>query len=335
MLREVSQKYPGALDSDILKNPHHNGKHAEDVIKMISPKITVFCTENASQPVNAYKTLLKQNGSDILITGSDNQGHILIKTDGSKVDTLFGYPLTDIQLNEVKQSLYPTAEVNLTASVEPSQYANPKWVNWKSSDTAVARISDGKLTAVGEGKATITATAINGVSDSIEVEVFITTVLLEKNELEMLVGDQKSVGVKVIPSDAKDITGEWYSEDDSIAWVTSDGKIIGVAPGTTWVYARLSNGAKAACEVTVNGIEVEKIKLNTNRLTVPLGEGGQMSVEFTPSNATDQQLEWKSSNESVLTVDQLGNVKAVGYGTASIGVKSGNGKYDICEITVK
>ena len=57
-------------------------------------------------------------------------------------------------------------------------------------------------------------------------------------------------------------------------------------------------------------------------------EGGSISPE-------DYQLEWKSSDESILTVDPLGNVTAVGKGKAYIGVRAANGKYDVCEVTVK
>lgn len=336
VLRAANKKYPGALDVDVFKNPHHNGKHAEDIVKMVSPKVTVFCTDNENQPVNSYKNLLKKYGSAVVITGSQNQGHILIKSDGKELEALYGYPLDSIQLNEVTDLLFPTREVSITGSIEPSDKADPRsWLSWKSSDTSVAKVSAGKLTAVGAGKATITATAINGVSDSIEIEVYSAAVFLEKSQMGMRVGDRTRIKAKIIPADAQNITGEWYSADDSIAWVTSDGEIIGVAPGITNVYARLSNGAEAVCAVKVVGIEVESVKLNKNKLTVPLGASGQMSVKFTPANATNQQLEWKSSDESILTVDPLGNVTAVGKGKAYIGVRAANGKYDVCEVTVK
>ena len=49
--------------------------------------------------------------------------------------------------------------VELTATVKPDTATEDKTVTWTSSDEKVATVKDGIVTAVSEGKATITATA--------------------------------------------------------------------------------------------------------------------------------------------------------------------------------
>ena len=68
-----------------------------------------------------------------------------------------------------KLSLKSGASVQLTATVNPSN-ATDKTISWTSSNSSVAKVSDGKVTAVKAGTATITATA-GGKTASVVVTV--------------------------------------------------------------------------------------------------------------------------------------------------------------------
>lgn len=173
VLKAINRKYPGALDVDIFKNPHHDETHDEEVLAMITPKVTVFCTDNQNLPTNSYKNRLKGMGSLIYITGSRNDGNILIKTDGKTAELCRGYPLSGVDINDIGRSLVPGEAVQLTGTIRPQKYADKvTWLSWKSSDPSVAMVSaSGKVTAVGEGTAKITASSINGLTDWTEVVV--------------------------------------------------------------------------------------------------------------------------------------------------------------------
>ncbi len=84
--------------------------------------------------------------------------------------------------------------------------------------------------------------------------------------------------------------------------------------------------------------EVAVSEITFNQTTLELTEGGtgKLVVSVYPSNATNKQVTYESSDPTVATVDGEGNVTAVGPGTATITGTSGNGeKKTTCVVTVK
>ena len=334
-LREVEKKYPGELRCDVLKNPHHNAHHSAAMLDLVKPCATVICTDNELQPGSEYLRLLKKHKSAVFITGSENDGNVLITSDGQSLDVYCGYPMQSVKLEEVPV-LTPGERVQVKGKLKPKKLAKPKrWLNWKSSDPVVATVSGGVITAVSDGTATITATAINGVSDSIDVRVSMTCLELDKSELALKVGEGQVVRVRRI-GERKPAEGvTWTSEDVGVAMVAPDGEVIGMGVGETQVVARTDDGEAVACHVVVSEKPVKSVKLNKDKLKLDVGERYALSAELSPSDATDRRLEWASSDESVVTVDDYGNVLAVGRGTAKVGVRAAGGAYDVCKVKVE
>lgn len=73
-------------------------------------------------------------------------------------------------------------------------------------------------------------------------------------------------------------------------------------------------------------IVVTDIKINENVTTMKEGESQKLTATITPDNATDKNITWKSSDESIATVSALGEVIAKKYGTVDITATSSNGK---------
>ena len=334
-LREADRKYPGELRSDVLKNPHHNGHHSAAMLNLVKPYATVICTDNRRQPQGDYLSLLKKHNSAVFVTGSDNDGNVLFTSDGKSLDVYCGYPMQSVKLDEVAV-LAPGEEAQVKGRLKPRKLADPKrWLNWKSSNPAVATVSGGVITAVSEGTATVTATAINGVSDSVEVRVSATCLELEKTELSLKVGEGEVIRVRRI-GERKPAEGvAWTSEDVGVAMVTPDGEVIGMGAGETRVVARTDDGESAVCRVVVTEKPVKSVKLSMGKLKLDVGERYALSAEISPSDANDRRLEWASSDESVVTVDAFGNVLAVGRGAAKVGVRAAGGAYDICRVKVE
>jgi len=82
-------------------------------------------------------------------------------------------------------------------------------------------------------------------------------------------------------------------------------------------------------------IPVEGIKLGVSEEYLSLGDSIVLDYWFVPENTTERDVVWESSDSSVITVDENGLVKAVGYGEALITVKTKNFKYSqCCEVLV-
>ena len=257
----------------------------------------------------------------------------------------------DIKLESI--SLY-TTELNLQvgeqattktgwigAAYTPSN-ATDKVLYWSSSNENVAKVSEGTVTAVGEGTATITATSRDG-NKTAECKLTVNSkdfVDLESitmdSTMKLKPGEIGWLGVTYNPSNATDKVLYWTSSDEKVAKV-SEGTVTAVGEGTATLTATSRDGGKTAtCVVTVdNGIvELESISLKTTSLTMKPGESTTIYVTYNPSNVTDKVLYWKSSNENVARVSE-GNVTAVGAGTATITATSRDGgKTATCKVTV-
>ncbi len=138
-----------------------------------------------------------------------------------------------------------------------------------------------------------------------------------------------------IPSNVK---VEWSSSDSSIATV-KNGLVEGVKKGSATINAKLSNGKTLTATVNVArldaAVDVKAITLKSSENYLKVGSTIVISSAITPSNATDMQINWSSSNNNIATVDQGGVVKGISKGTVKITAKTENGISSSIQITVK
>ncbi len=145
----------------------------------------------------------------------------------------------------------------LKATVLPAD-ATDKSVSWTSDKEAVATVdANGRVTAKGNGKATITVTTKDqGKTATCEVEVkqYVTSITLDKTSLSLVIGDVATLSVaSVLPDNANDKTYTWSSSDNAIASVDNSGKVTARAKGnaTIKVAANDGSGVFASCSVIV------------------------------------------------------------------------------------
>ena len=96
----------------------------------------------------------------------------------------------------------------------------------------------------------------------------------------------------------------------------------------------LSSSAKTTSMVPTT-IAVTDIKINENVTNMEEGENKKLTTIITPDNATDKNITWKSSDESIATVSTTGEVTAKKYGTVDITATSTNGKTSTIKINIK
>ena len=246
---------------------------------------------------------------------------------------------TELNLQVGEQATTKTGYIG--AAYTPSNVTD-KVLYWTSSNEKVAKVSEGNVTAVGEGTATITATSRDGGKTATckvivtKIDKALQSIKMNQQNIELDVGEEGWVGVTYNPSDASDKVLTWKSSNEKVATV-SEGTIKAVGRGTATLTATSRDGGKTAtCKVTVNDpdfIGLESITMNST-MKLKVGETGWLGVTYHPSNATDKVLYWKSSNEKVATVSE-GTIKAVGEGTATITATSRDGgKTATCKVTV-
>ena len=231
---------------------------------------------------------------------------------------------------------------SLTATVKPDN-ATDKTVTWSSSNNSVATVdSNGKVTAVAAGTATITAKA-----GTVEASKASCTVTVPKKEvisvtinenLSLKVGESCALSVTIEPNDAADKSLKWTSDTTSVATVDENGKVTAVAVGSAKITATSSNGKKAVCNVTVteNKISVTEISLNKTTLELTVEGTETLAATVKPDNASDKYVSWTSSDTAIATVDTNGKVTGVKAGTATItATTKDGGKKAECKVTIK
>lgn len=231
-----------------------------------------------------------------------------------------------ISLNLSSKKLNVNETFTLTVS-DGSETA-PKAV-WSSSDKTVAAVDDnGKVTAVKEGKATITAT-VNGATATCEITVVKKqkTITLDKTTYEMKVNDTFTLTV----SDGSDTApkADWTSSDKTVAAVDSNGKVTAVKKGTAKITAKVED-AEASCVITVTE-NPKNITLNKTSHEMKTGETFTLTVS--DGSDTAPKADWTSSDKAVATVDSSGKVTAVKEGKVTITAKVDNAEA-VCTITI-
>jgi len=162
--------------------------------------------------------------------------------------------VSSVSLDKTSLSLTEGESATLAATVKPDNATN-KTVSWSSSNASVATVdANGKVTAVAEGTATITAKAGDKTATcTVTVKkkvVAVSSVSLDKTSLELTVGETATLVATVIPDRATEKTVSWSSSSSSVATVDASGKVTAVAKGTATITAK-AGGKTAICTVTV------------------------------------------------------------------------------------
>ena len=271
----------------------------------------------------------------------------LITTYSCKKEKVKSVSVTEVGLNKTSTTLIEGETETLVATVMPEN-ATDKSVVWESGNESAATVSqEGLVTAVGEGKATITVkTNDGGFSASCEVTVkkkviAVTGVKLSAASMTLREGDRGTLTATVEPANATNKNVEWWTTDLDIVCETS-------APGgsTGYVEARKAGKAtvtvktedgefSASCEITVEKKEVPVtgISIEPSSLKLPVGDTYSLISHVQPTDATNQNIKWLSTNESVATVNAEGKVTAVAAGSAEIRAML-DGKFATCPVEV-
>jgi len=199
----------------------------------------------------------------------------------------------------------------------------------------------------------------------------VTYFITELNANKIYVAGSAKINVDVYPVNATNKKVKYTSTNTNIARVGDDGTIIGISEGVCYIDISVSDGLSSRVQIQVfnrtssnvtptsnkisnsntqsnsnkpsnsnstsnkpTEVPVVAVGLNYSEYTLSVNNSIQLSTTIYPSNSTNKTLTWTSSSPSVASVTSSGKVTAHKEGTSIITVKSNNGKYATCKVTV-
>lgn len=258
----------------------------------IYTKNVAFCSFELKVKENATGTGLVQSDEyqffdSSLLPVALTSSILEVVVEGEPTVAVSGVSLTEnkIRLTRVGE----THKINVTVSPEN---ATNKGVTYKSSNEDVVTVTaDGTARAVGQGEAKITVTTLDGgftASCDIQVRypVNVSSVTVTPDSVEMSVGEETELSVRVLPSDADDKTVYYSTSNSSVATISGGTvKAKGVGTATITVKSKQNSLIYDTCIVTVKNNTVtppaaggtEEIKSYKVYFKTPDGE--QLKVE--------------------------------------------------------
>lgn len=163
----------------------------------------------------------------------------------------------------------------------------------------------------------------------------ITKLEITNKPTEVIEGQDFQLETRYTPSDLKNVSLNWESDDDSIATV-KDGVVKGVGEGTVTitVSTKKKNAEDSAVINVREEIFAEDIKLDTNEIVLDNNETYELQATIEPEDTDNKDIVWTSSDENIVTVSN-GKIKCKEYGTAVITAETANGKKAECNVAVE
>lgn len=143
----------------------------------------------------------------------------------------------------------------------------------------------------------------------------------------LFVGGSGKIRYSVLPGNATNTNVTFKSLNEKVATVDANGVVTGVSEGNADIVITTEEGGfEAKCTVRVDGIDARDIeRVGDKTVTMGLNQTRQLQVKITPSDTTNKNVQWTSSNNSVTTVDSNGVVTSKNSGSTIITATTHNG----------
>jgi len=303
------------------------------------------------EPENAYNKTIIWSSSNTNVATVDSNGFIKANNEGSAIitATIKGTNIKETAKVEVSKKQEPSITLNkyfLNMEIGSSekiiatiQNSTNKTIIWSSSNTNVATVdSNGNVKALSPGTTVITAkikdTNVIKEAKVTVNEIKVTDITLNTTNIDIKINGSYQLSANVLPENATNKELEWSSSNTNVATVDSNGYVKAINIGNAVIKAKVKNtNIEKSVTVNVSKIEVTNIKLNKTSTTLQVGKDEQLISTIEPSNATNKNITWSSSNQSVAIVDSTGKIHGLNKGTAIITAYL-DGKSATCEVTV-
>ncbi len=199
-----------------------------------------------------------ENGNITAVGEGTTTVTVSSKDDPTKKDTItvtVKKPVTEITLEKEKTILYVDETEDLIVTVNPEDATNKKLI-WESDDETVVTVDEnGKITAIGEGTATVTVTSEDDPTKKdtiiVKVKIPVEDIVIENEDTEIAIGEELQLTVTVNPDTASVKDLEYTSSNESVAKVDNFGKIIPVGEGTTVITVTSKDNPEITETITI------------------------------------------------------------------------------------
>ena len=239
--------------------------------------------------------------------------------------------VSGITLDESSLVLFLDTSFILTASVQPAD-ANNQAVEWTSSDDSVATVgSDGTVTAVGPGLATITAkSADGGFEASCAVTVSIPYSLTVSAGIGGAADGSESgtysagdpINLTALPDSGYHFV-DWTVSGITIVDKTANPLGFIMPAANVTVIANFASDFPPISEVPVSGVTITK----PGSSTLEAGQTLQLTAVVSPADAANTNVTWTSSDPGIASVSSAGLVTALKAGAVEINVVTDDGGF--------
>lgn len=195
------------------------------------------------------------------------------------------------------------------------------------SDESIAKVTDHGLVqgvALGECVLTITSDYDPLVYKTLPVMVVqpVERLITRPSKTTVYVGETANIDVACYPITATMQEVTFTSSDIKVAEVDGRGEVVGVSKGKAIISVQSKDGkARSNIHMTVQQ-QPESIMLSASSTALLIGDQMMIKATILPRHTDNKKMIWSSSDESIATVSQLGQVMAISRGIVTITVKS-------------
>ena len=262
---------------------------------------------------------------------------------GTATVTVTPIPVAKVEITPSTPNVTVGETVQLNVSVQGpnNQELTGRTVTWSSGAPSVASVSPtGVVSGLAPGTAIIFAN-VEGVLGSATVtvkQVPVGSVVVSPQTASVPVGGAVQLSASVRDASGAELQGRlvgWTSSDETIAVVSSEGRVSGIKIGTATITAS-SEGKSGTATVTVTAAAVASVNVTPPTASITVGQTTTLTAQPLDANGnalTGRAVAWASSNLGVATVSDAGVVTGVAPGDATITATS-EGKSGTATVTV-
>ncbi len=216
-------------------------------------------------------------------------------------------PAEAIELELPKSTLPEGKTATVKATVLPKDTNNKK-LTWTSSDERIATVNrEGRVKGIQPGTVTITAASaeVPEVTGSIDVQVvrLARSAAFAQKEYDVILGQTVQLAVAVSPEDTTDKSVTYKSNNPKKVSVDENGVVTALAAGKATITATTADGSRRQATTVVKVIvPVTGVRFDTPDARVGVDYYRTLNAVLEPKDATNHNMTWTSSDESIATV---------------------------------